>query len=754
MSVWFYSLASLASLALAASVGCSGAKARDAASSSAGKTTDGAPSATSSTAGSPGEGAAAPKASLVDTLPAGQVTAPYGDRRIEVACNGIDDDGDGLVDVLVPAQPNVCHVAKQGACGTGYAACEKGQRVCHTPPPMPEVMDGIDNDCNGTVDDVPIVTSAVRPRALMVMPRYAWTDAAPDVANMSAMLAQAGISYDRQRVGTDWDESLDTLDQYSLAVIPGYLLGSVVKPKARAALEAFARNGGVVIVMKPVGTDAHPLSWKLAGLTSSKRRRDIGEIHFEGASSVAFASVDSPEERVLKINDRVTPDGVEVYDLVPDPTEKTEALAQGYAVGGARAGAVITRRPLGKGAIYAVGHDLATFAGARCYVNCFEPSGDVLRLFLEGALREATGGHYVVKHTVPGEASSVLLVTHDVDAPDAQNAGEWGDPGALQVARLESTNGVHATFDVTTDYVAGYFNPKMVKELCALGMCPLGAHGVRHPENFHKMAEGNCKVTRAQYGANETLCGEVTVSSQLLEELTGKAPRFWRSPYLLLHPTQFEVLARQGYSFDSTFGIGDMPYNLPVDLESTGAHQNRFHHRSLFEFPVSCEDGRNVVEKGQPRREELQASNASQFATLWDYVLLRNVQNRSMTTLLMHPSRGRGAPMDNIQTKLTVLDRLLKHAAEAHVTTRSIDEYGDFWRARLDARLDATFEPKTGYTGTLTVGNTTAPGLTLEFGDRIATFTCAECKKTRVQGNRVVIEEALPPNTKAEFVAR
>ena len=49
---------------------------------------------------------------------------------------------------------------------------------------------------------------------------------------------------------------------------------------------------------------------------------------------------------------------------------------------------------------------------------------------------------------------------------------------------------------------------------------------------------------------------------------------------------------------------------------------------------------------------------------------------------------------------------------------------------------------------------TSAPGLTLEFGDVIYDFLCAACGEFRVHGKRVVLVAALPPGTKAAFTAR
>jgi hypothetical protein len=66
-------------------------------------------------------------------------------------CNGLDDDCDGLVDDGLGALS--CGI---GACSTQVPACLNGElQVCQPNPPSPEVCDTLDNDCNGVTDDIP-----------------------------------------------------------------------------------------------------------------------------------------------------------------------------------------------------------------------------------------------------------------------------------------------------------------------------------------------------------------------------------------------------------------------------------------------------------------------------------------------------------------------------------------------------------------------------------------------------------------------
>jgi hypothetical protein len=63
-------------------------------------------------------------------------------------CNGVDDDCNGLVD------EDLVQPCDDAACGSGIRVCDAGAwGACEGRVPRPEVCNGVDDDCNGVVDD-------------------------------------------------------------------------------------------------------------------------------------------------------------------------------------------------------------------------------------------------------------------------------------------------------------------------------------------------------------------------------------------------------------------------------------------------------------------------------------------------------------------------------------------------------------------------------------------------------------------------
>jgi len=89
---------------------------------------------------------------------------PFNWRSVHIGpetCNNLDDDNDGQIDEGVT---RTCGLA-EGACSTGIQRCHAGlwDETCQgADAPLPEVCDGLDNDCDGSIDEgVDPLTEAV-----------------------------------------------------------------------------------------------------------------------------------------------------------------------------------------------------------------------------------------------------------------------------------------------------------------------------------------------------------------------------------------------------------------------------------------------------------------------------------------------------------------------------------------------------------------------------------------------------------------
>lgn len=77
-------------------------------------------------------------------------------------CDGLDNDCDTVVDEGNPGGGGICSTGLPGVCANGRLWCQGGSLVCQPDvPSSPEVCDGLDNDCDGPVDEAACPNSTV-----------------------------------------------------------------------------------------------------------------------------------------------------------------------------------------------------------------------------------------------------------------------------------------------------------------------------------------------------------------------------------------------------------------------------------------------------------------------------------------------------------------------------------------------------------------------------------------------------------------
>lgn len=74
------------------------------------------------------------------------------DLRATEVCNGVDDDMDGSTDEADPMLGETCGAA-EGVCTIGATVCTGGALACDGVQPSEELCKGLDDDCDGSVDE-------------------------------------------------------------------------------------------------------------------------------------------------------------------------------------------------------------------------------------------------------------------------------------------------------------------------------------------------------------------------------------------------------------------------------------------------------------------------------------------------------------------------------------------------------------------------------------------------------------------------
>ena len=263
----------------------------------------------------------------------------------------------------------------------------------------------------------------------------------------------------------------------------------------------------------------------------------------------------------------------------------------------------------------------------------------------------------------PGNIQCVAMLTFDVDGvsswirrdpafarlPSLMSMAEYGPSVATpRILDLLDAHSIPASF-----YVPGYVaetHVNLVEQVAQRGH-EVAHHGYMHEAPASMSAEEEKEVLEK--------------GSDILQRITGQAPRGYRSPSWELSEVSLDLLASHGFLYDSSLMGDDAPYLLEPESPAT----------SLVEVPIhwNLDDAPNFVYAPSANRlgpmrspQEVYNNWKAEFEGLYYY-------GRAFT-LTMHPQYiGRPG-------RLRMLDKLIAHIKTfPNVEFMTVADVAEMW---------------------------------------------------------------------------
>jgi len=437
-------------------------------------------------------------------------------------------------------------------------------------------------------------------------------------------------------------------------------------------LISYVNKGGVLIA----ATVRDPYLYSLFGISSNANSTSHYTLKFNSfLNDPSFKWLNDTMEQTISL-------GKTTFTAVINTRQYTVSGALALAVFDDNSTA-ITKRIYGSGTAYALGFSFRNliitnqqnldYGAHRFYSNGFEPTSDVVMLFVKG-IYLAHAPKAVWLHTSPFNSKTTLMITHDVDATTAYDTMHY-------YADYEASKGIKASYLFTTHYI----NDGLLSDFYNLNSIPKvqyvlnkghigGSHSVGHFPDFDDESVfplgvlGNTPSNYIPYNSGSgptmagTVLGETEVSKNLLEQNFGINVKTFRAGYLCFHDKLINALDTLGYTISTTFSACDIltnfPYQQRKDRSYSGAPVN------VWEYPMTISDdflSNPITNINYPSK-----------VAIWLDVLNRNMANNAPNNLLIHPTR---------RYKLTAQQDFINGLPPGVLVT-NVEFFASYWRKR------------------------------------------------------------------------
>ncbi len=476
------------------------------------------------------------------------------------------------------------------------------------------------------------------------------------------------VPYD---VGTDFNNLAD----YPVVIASSRIKESVLSPTQILGLNDYVDGGGVLIT----SSLREPSLFSTFGISSSNSTNTVFEITFDTDSDPRlFEYINDDLEKTISLGKASK--GTTFYS-------RQYTATTGDVMGRFENNqAAFIRNSFGLGHTYVLGPDFKDLvyrnlmgldiSAHRTYSNGFEPTTDVIFMLLRNIIRKHIP-YTIYPHTVPSDAKSVVLITHDIDSKTAYDT--------MHVfSQYEKNRGFSAQYNATAKYFVSSWNSYYSPAINALENVymqghKVSSHSVGHFPDFADFDLGNVGNNNNNYAplhtggvtTGGTVLGELEFSADLLKINPGINIRTFRAGHLAFPDSLVFALQILGYEFNSTHSANDIltnfPYEQMVTKKFTSVKSN------VLEIPMTISDVFPV--------DPMISSNYLQKVANWGIVTRQYADNHAPVNLLIHPNR------------IYKLHAQMKYISDLPfgVVPYNFEDYGDFWKARQNLEYSTTF---------------------------------------------------------------